>query len=798
VHLPSLFSRARTRKSRCLPHVEALECRQLLSSGPSGGFTADQIEQAYGIKQIPGPAHQLPGAGQTIAIFEVGYNSKFVDSSDPSFGTSDLAVFDQAMNLSDPPSFTVIGYNPETGAIAQGVNRAQNPTVTPRHEYALDVEWAHAAAPGAKIIVVEELPPTNPTNDQMALDHAKTLQFAASLPGVSAVSNSFGQQEGTLTNPTAYDSYLQTPDHTYDLSTMQTTPGHAGVTFLAASGDEPGTGGTHVWAPRWPSISPNVVSVGGTALTLDASNNYASETAWDFSQGGLSASEAAPSYQAAVNTTGKRLVPDVAALASPTGDMDGTTALQGADVYDTLNANGWLTTGGTSLAAPIWAGIIADANTLRADYGLPALDGVSQTLPLLYQLPSGDFHPITSVQDATMLAPNDARANPTSLNANYNEYTGRGTPLANLVVRDLAGVQFVVGLASPAAVGVPETLTVSAEDPFGNLAIHYVGTAHFTSTDPIAVLPADYTFLGTDAGTHTLTAMLGTLGPQTVTAADPNHPWIAGSTTVAVSPAPLVATGLTLVPAAHQLYQGPVATFTDANTFRQAGDFSAFIAWGDGSTSAGSVVGSGGSYTVLGSHVYTHPGEYVAKFIVSGGGSGAVASTSVLAQTILPDGSRGTPNQQFVDEALWALFGQPPTLAQVDKYSHKLGANHRRFLTTLFQSPAKQKQFLEHEIFVLYASLMHQLPSAGQILQGVHGLEQGKSLDKVVGKWPGAPLAVLDEVLSQVLTFQYLGHPATPADVALDTPRLHHGGKMDALATALIDSPTFYLHATIG
>jgi subtilase family serine protease len=148
----------RQQKSPFRPQLETLECRELLSTGLNGGFTAAQIQQAYGIDKIPGLPHQLPDTFQTIAIYEVGYDAKFVNGGDPTFATSDLAVFDQAMNLPDPPGFTVLGYNPETGAILQGSARSQNAAATASHEYALDVEWAHAAAPGANIVVVEEVP----------------------------------------------------------------------------------------------------------------------------------------------------------------------------------------------------------------------------------------------------------------------------------------------------------------------------------------------------------------------------------------------------------------------------------------------------------------------------------------------------------------------------------------------------------------------------------------------------------------------------------------------------------------
>ena len=128
-------------------------------------------------------------------------------------------------------------------------------------------------------------------------------------------------------------------------------------------------------------MSPNFVAVGATYLTLDSCGDYESELAWNHSQGGTSLSESEPAYQSGVNTTSYRQTPDVAALGSPNS---------GVAVYNSFAHpdTGWDPDriGGTSLNAPIWAGLVAIANQLRARAGLGSLDGVSQTLPRLYQL----------------------------------------------------------------------------------------------------------------------------------------------------------------------------------------------------------------------------------------------------------------------------------------------------------------------------------------------------------------------------------------------------------------------------
>ena len=352
---------------------------------------------------------QLRGAGQTIALIEDGDNPNFLNTADPSFGTSDLAEFDALTGLPDPPSFTVLSYNSDTSSIGP---RLPVETGATGDEFALDVEWAHAVAPGASIIIVEP----SASGHEAA---AKTMYFAASLPGVSVVSSSWAS--GEYSDETNMDQYFVTP------------AGHQGVTFFGSSGD-----GKDGYAPSYPAMSPNFVAVGGTYLTLDSNGDYQSETAWNHSQGGTSLYESEPVYQNGVNTTGYRQTPDVAAVGSPKS---------GVAVYNSFAHpdTGWDpdATGGTSLSAPVWGGLVAIANQLRAQAGLGSLDGVSQTLPRLYQLNSADFHSITAVEPGA-LAAGDPRS--TDLSAGgYNLFTGLGSPVANLLVPDLASVSPAIG-----------------------------------------------------------------------------------------------------------------------------------------------------------------------------------------------------------------------------------------------------------------------------------------------------------------------------------------------------------------
>ena len=353
-------------------------------------MTPAQVNQAYGFNAISSNGIVGNGAGQTIAIIDAYDDPKFVDSTSPNFASSDLHQFDLAFGLPDPPSFIKVAQDGSNNYPAQNTGWDG--------EIALDVEWAHALAPMANILLVE----ANDNSYTNLINGAEN--YARQQPGVSVVTMSFGG--GEFTGENSLDSYFTTP------------AGHTGVTFVASTGDSGSPGG-------YPGLSPNVLAVGGTTLTLGAGNSYGGETAWSGGGGGLSTLESEPVYQRGVvtQTTTQRAIPDVSFDADPNS---------GVAVYDTVNnspASPWWQVGGTSLAAPSWAALIGITDQLRMANGFSTLDGPSQTLPNLYKLPSTDFHDITTGSNGTY-----------SAGVGYDLVTGRGTPIANLLVPDLAGV----------------------------------------------------------------------------------------------------------------------------------------------------------------------------------------------------------------------------------------------------------------------------------------------------------------------------------------------------------------------
>ncbi|MFI5378755.1 MAG: hypothetical protein ACHRHE_05635 [Tepidisphaerales bacterium] len=402
--------------------MELFESRQLLSAvvhpafsllplaqgAGFQGYTPAQIRHAYGFDQVAGD-----GSGQTIAIVDA--------FNDPNI-TADLHMFDQKFGISDPASFKIVS---QTGGAVTSVKTDAGWA----SEISLDVEWAHAIAPNANILLVE-------TNSDSLTNLMAGVDYARHAAGVSAVSMSWGG--GEFYTEAQYDGLFTTP------------AGHGGVTFVAASGDSGSWFG-----PSWPASSPNVLSVGGTSLlTSDAAGTYAGEYGWSNSGGGISYYQPEPSYQTGAQSTGGRTTPDVAYNADPN---------TGFAVYDSVPYSGyagWQIVGGTSAGAPQWAALIAIADQVRAAAGKGSLDGASATLPALYNLYSkpgtagyasyvADFHDVSVGWSSWFL-----RAH-----AGYDGVTGLGSPKAPAVIAALAAATPASSAAASslpgAAVGTP-------------------------------------------------------------------------------------------------------------------------------------------------------------------------------------------------------------------------------------------------------------------------------------------------------------------------------------------------------
>jgi hypothetical protein len=414
-------------------------------SATPGGFAPAGIKQAYGINLLPG---SNDGTGQTIAIIGAYDDPNLVSSSSGSFSTSDLHQFDVQYGLAEPAGFFTKYAQTGSGSTSFTTSAVvpQDPggkgTQNWEGEEALSVEWAHALAPGARILLVEAADAA--TNLYMAANWAAQ---PASLGGGGAqvVSMGWGTSEFGGGEKTYDSSYFVQPSFYGSSFTY-------GVTYLAASGDggAPGT---------YPAYSPNVIAVGATSLAVDGSGNYSVESGWSDgfgeSGGGVSSYEAPPAFQAGLGFS-QRSIPDVSFEGA------GSTPVS---VYDSFNGNTptpWYQYYGTSVATPCWAALIGIADQLRANQGLASLSGPAQVLPMLYTLSSTDFHDITTGNNGF------------AAGAGYDLVTGLGTPLANKLVPDLAALHVDastpgngVVVASP-----PTTFNVTFTDPINPSSLH--------------------------------------------------------------------------------------------------------------------------------------------------------------------------------------------------------------------------------------------------------------------------------------------------------------------------------------
>ncbi len=467
------------------PLLETLEARTLLSAAIANtmssnlifaaassssstiqGYAPAQIEEAYGFNQITldNGAVAADGAGQTIAIVDA-YN-------DPNI-SKDLTVFDTEFDL-PAASLSVVSQTGTSKLPATNAGWAG--------EISLDVEWAHALAPGANILLVEAS-----SDDTTNLMDA--VNYARSAAGVSVVSMSWGGSEffsfdggAESQSQLAYD-----PDFT-------TPAGHQGVTFVAAAGDSGARAGVD-----WPASSPNVLSVGGTTLELSDTGSYLSEAAWSGTQSGYSQIETEPAYQDAVQQTGTRSVADVSF------DGDPNTGLAIYDSVPDAGVSGWQDVGGTSAGAPAWSALVAIADQARTLADENTLDGASQTLPSLYDLYgapgtsaydtyTADFNDITTGGGThTHFRWGGGGSSSSSAAAGYDTATGLGTPKAATLVDALTGssdapIAPATLAPSPLDGSIPTTLPLAVVGgQTGELKLNLANVSNANFLGPVSV-----------------------------------------------------------------------------------------------------------------------------------------------------------------------------------------------------------------------------------------------------------------------------------------------------------------------
>ena len=378
-------------------------------------YSPQEIQNAYGLAPILNAGYT--GIGETIIII-VSFGSPTI--------AQDLKTFDADYGLPDPPSFTVLaplGTTPFDSTNSDQVGWA--------FETTLDVEWAHAMAPGANIVLLTS--PVSETEGVQGMPEFLLLeQYALNHRLGKIISQSWGATENTLFT-TAGRQIFEDFERLYQAAAQQN------VTVLASTGDSGSANvdinGTTYPFPTviFPASSPLVTAVGGTSLYADTSGKYQSETVWKnglgAGGGGVSQHFSEPLYQKLLlNSAQKSLrnhrgIPDVAYNADPN-----TPILIYAGFVP--GAAGYYFIGGTSEGSPQWAGIIADANQLAGHplgflnlklYSLAALVGQSQF-----------FHDITIGNNSFNGVPGYGASN------GWDLASGWGTPNLGKLLGELA------------------------------------------------------------------------------------------------------------------------------------------------------------------------------------------------------------------------------------------------------------------------------------------------------------------------------------------------------------------------
>ena len=334
-----------------------------------------QVRRAYGLPALY--ANGVTGRGATIVIVD-SYGSPTIQN--------DLSAFDRAYRLPAPPKFQIIR---PAGRIP-AYDPASSDMVGWAGETTLDVEWAHAVAPGANILLVET--PVSETEGVHGFPQIIAAEkYVLNHHLGDVISQSFSATEETFPSKAT----VQTLRGAYELAQKD----H--VTVLTASGDagaaDVGLDQTTYYAFRvtsWPDSDPLVTGVGGTQLHFTARGAPAAPTVWNdtyntkaneftdgnagpnplASGGGLSIFFTRPAYQNSVRDVvgGSRGVPDISMSAACNGAVDTYSSYQGAP-------DGWSPECGTSEATPLFAGIVALADQV-AGHSLGLIN------PALYQL----------------------------------------------------------------------------------------------------------------------------------------------------------------------------------------------------------------------------------------------------------------------------------------------------------------------------------------------------------------------------------------------------------------------------
>ncbi|MDH6114673.1 subtilase family serine protease [Kitasatospora sp. MAP12-15] len=386
-------------------HSAVTRADESASAAPTPGLTPSQYDSAYHLDKVGGH-----GDGQTVALFELaGYNP------------ANLATYDQQYGLKGPAVSTVS---------LDGAHYDGPAWTSGEDEVEMDSEIIRGVAPQATQVVYEA-----PNSDQGEIDIYNRI---VSDGRATVISNSWGECEDVEA-----DAHLDAVNDIFKEAAAQ------GISTFSATGDygyqdcyspddpnpkdadgKPVDG--YAAAVDFPASSPYDTAVGGTTLSLNSDGSYNSESAWSGGGGGESAVWDKPDWQPG---SGSRTVPDVASVADPKS---------GFNLYTAGGRNNpapaWSpTNGGTSAAAPLWAGFAVLYNQNAQAQSKPNLGFAN---PALYRIAGGPgyagaFNDITTGTNKSGQVPQGDGG--FAAGPGYDEVTGLGSPIADGLAGALLG-----------------------------------------------------------------------------------------------------------------------------------------------------------------------------------------------------------------------------------------------------------------------------------------------------------------------------------------------------------------------
>jgi subtilase family serine protease len=426
------------------PAQSPFDCSSAFRSpSPVFCYAPADLRAAY---DFPSGPEAPTGAGQTILIVDA-YATDYEAATGDSLN-DDLALFDQVFGIPDLPGGVTIVPGP--ASTCSGPPDCSSDAFGWAGEIALDVEWAHAMAPGARIVLASA---SSDSSDDITAAEAAVLP---SYPG-AIVSQSFGGDEA---DGNGVPDPADAPAHAVFVAAAA-----KGDTLIAASGDNGATDGNPYVVPWYPASDPLVLSIGGTQghpypNGLLRNGRYGGEEVWNEPQfvdpqlgpvatgGAPSVVWPAPPWQIGLSrySSGRspmRTVPDVSYTA---GNEGGVFTVLGCPETQPGCPPGTgpavMIVGGTSVGTPQWAAIVALADELRAAHKHGGLGVAAGALYAIARDPHryhDDFNDVTignNVQGSGN-HPTKHGAPGFSANPGYDLATGLGTPDVSRLLDDL-------------------------------------------------------------------------------------------------------------------------------------------------------------------------------------------------------------------------------------------------------------------------------------------------------------------------------------------------------------------------